>query len=728
VSDTDWLDQGSRLVDAPDPGLAQPAPGVGAPQAPGGDMSWLDNGSRVDPTVDPTFMPGGTMPRQYPLAQGEGEVLSSGEAFQRATGGLRRFVTGEGQMDFPDMPDIMQVIGQSGVETPGGMGFASPASAGGGGEDALRMGIMAASEPAQVVDIALANLPGSTASQDSQGNPIINWQGEQYYAWKPGFRQQDALRLAAQTVPYGAASRVAVQATGGLLSRVAGLLGLNAATSGALDVAAGAAGSQQGVSVPRAVMAGVGGAAGEELLRPMGNVALRSAGRESVLDATGTVRPEVSEALRQEGIELTGEQAALFADLMRRSTDPLAAARYAQSQTLPVDIPETLGSATRSPIHQMTENQARDGVFGEAAQQIAEQAQNNQARAIRENVPAIQSIVGGGQRRVTGKGEAGEMAQANLLAQEARARGAVDTLYDRARATPAAVSGGGVDEFVGRLNEGAQDYLHNEGVRGRLQDLRDAAAEGDLSVDTLFNWRSRISKLANNAGDRETGAGLRDLVRAFDANVEDTVKTHLLAGDETAARNWLRGIKGRRNMGSRFQGRGDLVADLVETEAAGGRSRLVVAPEAASNLIFGRANLGFASKPELARELFQLRKTLGRNSDAWQALREEAFLRFGANLEGAQAGGQVSVSGAKAKTAWERALRDASPVVNTLFNESERNLITQFFRTAERITNPVRGGRNYSGTSQGLANIVRNLNDTLFVGPKGKAWLSRVFP
>lgn len=707
------------------PGEMEPTP---PPQLAAGSAGSPQQGGLIDPFDDPAFMPGGRVPRQQPLSQGRGEVLSSGEALRRVGGSVGRFITGEGKMDFPDMPDIAEVFVQSAAQGPEGLTFTSPAAAGGGNENTIRLGLLAASEPSQVVDIALANLPGATATQDSQGNPIIDWQGQQYYAWKPGFRLQDAQRLAAQGAAYGGATGVGVKVGGGLLSRVASILGLNAATSAGLDLAAGTAGSDQGVSAPRALMAAGGGALAESL-RPVANAAIRAFGRENVLDATGAVRPEVSEMLREQGVELSQDQAAIFADMMRRSTDPVAAGRVAQSQTLPVPVPETLGTATRDPAQQMTENLAREGVYGGMAQEIAERAQNAQAGAIRENVPAIQSVIGGGQRRVTGKGEAGEMAQANLLAQQERAKGAVDTLYDRARDTPAAMRAEGVDEFAGRLNEAAGPFVQaNDTVRGQLELLRGMSEAGDVSVDGLFKWRKNVSALANAPRDMETGAGLRQLLRAFDDNVEETVRAHLMAGDEAAARSWMRAIKGRRNMGERFQRRSSLVEELVEREAGSQRGRLAVAPEAASNLIFGKANLGFASRPELTRELFQLRKTLGRNSDAWQALREEAFLRFAANLEGAQAGGAVSVSGAKAKTAWERASRDAAPVLRELFNDSERALITQFFKVAERITNPVRGGRAWSGTPQGLADIVKQMNNALFVGEKGQAVLSRIFP
>jgi hypothetical protein len=63
-----------------------------------------------------------------------------------------------------------------------------------------------------------------------------------------------------------------------------------------------------------------------------------------------------------------------------------------------------------------------------------------------------------------------------------------------------------------------------------------------------------------------------------------------------------------------------------------------------------------------------------------------------------------------------------------LFNDQEKALISQFANVAARVTNPVRGGQNFSNTASALSNIVQKVGETLLTGTKGQAFLSRIFP
>lgn len=716
MNEQDWLDKVSVPVSG------RPAPPGDSSGARQSDTAWLDEVSRpvsAPGMPDPSMFPQGVYPRPAPLVEGEGEVRAFPEM-------VRSAVMGEGRMEFPDLPDIDALS----TEDPLGQGplDALPAV----NKLRFQTGIVAASEPAQVVDIALQNLPGATARQDAMGNPIIDWQGQAFYAWKPGMRAQDVRRLAMQGFLYGGASKAAHAMTqgAGWLARTLATLGANAGASVGLDVGAGAAGSEQGVSVPRAVLAG-GGAAAAEWFTPLVSRWVSRFGGQSVVDDAGTLTIEAQRVLREQGIDpatLTREQVGTFARMARQAVDVDDAARQMSSQRLPVPVRETRGSVTGNPSAQMFENQALEGVYGQQAQDVMSGVRAQQQAQIRANVPAIQSQLSPRTGvQVTERGQGGAAAQSALQAQQRRAGAAVGDLYSRARATPAVVSGSPVDEFVGKLNAAAGDIVQlDDAVRLKLTQLRERAG-GDLSVDDLFKWRREVSALKNAASDRTRAKGLGDMLKAFDENVEDAVRQSLLAGDEQAAKAWLKAVKGRRAMGRRY-GAGDMVEDLLETEYAGKTARLKVAPEAAGNYIFGKANLGFANKPELARDLMKIRRLLGRNSNEWNALREEAFLRFSALLEGGYQQGQSGVSGTKFLKGWENALRTNGPVMRTLFSENEIALVTQFGRVASRITSNVQGGRNYSGTSTGIAEIAKRIMGAAFLGPKGQAALSRVFP
>ena len=108
---------------------------------------------------------------------------------------------------------------------------------------------------------------------DAGGNTIVRRQGTNVAAYlnKPGASGIDLMRLGGQ----GAAFYAAMNPLSGIASLPAraGLMGLSGAgTSAALDVAAGAAGSEQGISGERAALAGVGGAVGEFIAPTLGPI------------------------------------------------------------------------------------------------------------------------------------------------------------------------------------------------------------------------------------------------------------------------------------------------------------------------------------------------------------------------------------------------------------------------------------------------------------------------
>lgn len=679
-------------------------------------QSWRD--APVAQDLDPSVTMGVYPKAEPPGQEGPGLVRSVSDT-------AARVFMGEGRMQYPDMPDIGSLndmrLGNPIEKLPMGS------------RAALTAGVSASSDPKQVADIALKHLPGAALRSDDKGNPIIDWQGGSLYVAKPGFRQQDAARIAGQGLAYAGATGLGQAAGGGLISRILASLFTNAGTSLLLDKGSEMAGSEQGASLPRAILAGGGGALAAQLT-PVVNTAVRTLGRRNVMGPDGRLLPEASALLRREGIELSDDQARVFARMVADSVDPEDAARYAQSQSLPVPVPETRGTVTQNPSTQMFENQALDGVYGDAAHDLARGAQARQQEALRANVPAIQARLSGGQQRVAERGQGGAIAQSELQASKDVTKQAVSRAYDTAKANPAILSGDDVSRAVSRITESAQPYYaHSPQAQAQGEALRGLADRGLVTPEQLFDWRRQTSKLMRSAPDETQRGALREMITSFDSNIDDLVRNSLIAGDEDAARLWSKAVAARRRMGKRFGNEGgdksnDLIGQLLEKEYKGRSYQLKVPPEGASNLIFGASNLGFVGKPQLARDLMRLRDRLGRNSAGWQGIREEAFLRFANQAEGALNGSARMFSGAKGLKAWEDAMTKNGPVMRTLFSEPEANLIGNFWRTAARVTNPVRGGRNFSGTSQGLADIMKRMYDGLFIGEKGKSVLSRLLP
>lgn len=231
-------------------------------------------------------------------------------------------------------------------------------------------------------------------------------------------------------------------------------------------------------------------------------------------------------------------------------------------------------------------------------------------------------------------------------------------------------------------------------------------SEASIPIRELFNWRRRASTLRNDIADRTEKGAIGQMIKRFDERVSNNLDTALLQGDEDAAKLWAKANQARAKQGKIFQS-GDILETLTERQG----KTLLVDPSEASNKIFGTSNLNLITKSGLRRDLVKLKGQL--NPDEWNAVREEAFLRFTEQAEGALQGDVRQFSGAKFKNAWDQAKRRNPEVIRTLFGANEIKLIDQFGNVAARTTNPVFGGSNPSGTAAALTRIVQ----TVFKGP-----------
>jgi len=685
---------------------AAPAP-VQAPQAPtAGAKPW-----EADPVV-------GQSPQQP-----AGKV-----------GKFESFFTGEGRLEHPDMPNLEE------LNMPLGRLLASA-------------GIVAATDTKQKVDILKAHLPGATFANDAYGNPMVTYNGQTVYVAKPGLRTGDVLQAGAQGTAY-ALGLGALGKAGAIASKIPGVGAIGqivkgipvvgrfaapataaAGTSAALDLAAHAGGAETVIDAPRAAGAGLVGV-GAEVLSPVANSAYRWLSgvfqSKPFVDAAGNLSQEAEVLLHRAGINpaaISGEFKQWFSKLARDAVDPGDVTKAAQAQALPVPVPQTRGNVSGLASDQMTESLAAKGAYGPDAENTMRGVMSRQQDALRGNVEAIQGRLGGqGAPQVVEKGQGGAKAQNALVEAQGRTKAATSAAYGEAEKAPALVTTSGTQGLAAEVMKPAEKYGVGAPIArqqaDRLANL--SLSERDaMPVKALFDWRRQTSELAANAPSAAEGAALKEQLRAFDGQIESTVKSALMSGDEESAGKWLRAIAIRRGEGRRFQSN-DLIADLLETENAGGGARLKIAPEQASNYIFGAANLGFITKPQLARDLGRLRARLGPDSDAWNALREEAWLRFAKAGEGPMQGADRAFSGTNFKKAWDAGWRDNGPTMRVLFGEQERKLIDTFAEVAARTTGKVAGGDNPSGTAVALSNIAQKLARLPMFGEKAALLLQPI--
>lgn len=644
--------------------------------------------------------------------------------------GMAGPMTGPQPAEF-DFPEITQV-GERGKPLPGTTMTQTIA---------LASGLLFATDPAQQADILKANIPGVELDNDRNGNLFARIPGldTPVYINRPGPSPQDFTQMAAFAAPairFGQAGAALGQSALGPLigqgaGRVVGTAGGEAALSRITDVALQGAGSQQPASTPRALAAAAFGATGEALIPPLVGI-LTSAGRRGIQPFRTTPTGQVSltaEARRlieQAGLDPNTLSQDLIAELNRQvnaGAVPAQAQRVAEAASLPVPVPLTRGNVTRAPSDQMFEDLASKGSFGRVVESVVQNVRQQQQVALRGNVEAIQGQIAGGQAQVLARGEGGPLVSDAINAIKDNADRIVDRAYDAARnAGRAGLPNDAMQRLAFNLESTIADRIEfsprGQSLLTQLRDLGTQAGDGQVTVDALFNWRRRLTTLANETTDLTDKAAMNSMRRTFDAQMVEIVEQGLLQGDDAAVGLWLNAIRRRREFGQIFEAANRespnyLVDLLTETIDGGEGGRILrVEPDQAMNAIFGATNTGFINNRNIARQLTQLESVLTRGGrrDAWNALREEAFLRFAGQSEGPFIGSTNtrSFSGANFARAIDTAMERNRPAMMALFAPEELALLAQLERTALATTTVTAGGANFSNTAIAQSQLFRS--------------------
>jgi len=630
-----------------------------------------------------------------------GLLEQAGSAVKGFAKGAYNMVTGADRMtdEVRRLPEGIQEPSPSiGANLRGGIGYA------------------AASDDTQRRQIMEQNYPGIEFRQDAKGNTIGKYNGKEFVLNKPGLSQTDILPAALQGVAY------TYGAMGGAklapwLGRALGVGAGAAGTSVALDTTANAGGAKKGlIDIGKSAgMAGVTGA-GFELAAPAVAKlyqAVRSRGAE-MTNMAGGLTPQAKEAMREAGInpdDLSDE----FMGILRNYTgkmDDTAAARLSQGQSLPVPIQQTRGQLTMDPQAQRLEEAMRAGSYGETAGQRMRGVAGDQQAQIGQNLDAIQSGMSGGQRQVVQRGQGGEMVSNRLNQLYDTQKAGVDAAYDAARNAPPAfvqpdVAASGVNRVATAVKQN-HDLLAVPRVASGLDQLAALAPDGatPANIKGLFQWRQRMSNVRANGGQEAVAA--KDALREFDAFVNEAVDNALMSGDDAAVALWRDAIAKNREFAQRFKGN-DLVGKLTLRVYDTDSRQLAVDPTSAVNYILGQAKMGPAGKQNIVPNMKKLRDTLGADSQEWNALREEAFMRFASAGKGASPGGVEQFSGVNFKTNWTNAWQKDAPLMSQLFTQREKQIIDQFADVSARVTSQTKYGGNPSGTSYAMNDLLLKL-------------------
>jgi len=562
---------------------------------------------------------------------------------------------------------------------------------------------------------------------DQRGNAWVIEEGEKFYLNEPGLSGQDAWDIGTISAFTGPRTKFTTSLGAGI-NYGARLLGASTGAAGGSvlqDVAGINAGSEQGVSRDRAAIAAIFGPTGE-ILTPLG-MKLYQAFKSTpnlIDNATGGLTARGEATVKLAGLNPADVTSDVVRELEKRATgaaNPQAASAVAEANTLPVQVPLTKGMQTLDASDQLFENNAMAGAFGDTAQGIVKQGQENSVNALRANVEAIRNQINPSHQAGSAV-DAGAAAQSRLASLNQGAKDSVDDAYTAARASSAGVPNNELPTLAHNVRMGTEISPHvapiTHNVINTLEET--AGSSGDTLVSKLFEARADLTALRGQAGPEAAAAG--NAVRSLDAEISRIMDDGLMAGDDVAVGLWRTAIK-RASKRFKVYADGDIVEKLT-AKTSPGSSTLKVAPDRAINLIFGR---GSVFNPGVAaRDMRKMKLVLGANSPEWQQLREAAWMRLSEKaMGGVQANGERILNGGAFAKSLNKELDDNFGVMRQLFDESETALFRKFSRVLSRVTTPTQGGKNFSNTAPALANIIKTLMGAVFVSNGAAArWIA----
>lgn len=522
-----------------------------------------------------------------------------------------------------------------------------------------------------------------------------------------------------------------------------GKVGQAAVTGGIFGGAAGFGSGEGGIEnrlASAALGTGMGaglGAAVEGVIAPVASRLVQAfAGRPQFLDPkTGSLTPQgmkfVAEYAQKNGIDPQQLGAAFEQELAKQAqgagramaVNPEQAGALAEANSLPVKVPMTKGQLTGDPQQQLFESQSAKGVYGSGAQAKVGALYDATDQALRDNQDVIrQKIIGSTAN--SEPGQRGQLVQSALNTLKSDASAEVKSLYDAAKqGGDAAIAGDKYREAVQNIIGDVANDFHPDhaplvfSMLNKMQQAANKAGDAETLISTVFRNRRHLVSLQGGGGTEGAAAGAAK--KALDEYLINTIDDAALSGDKTAIQKWKDAISAFRDYKGKFEG-GDLVEKLVSTDQFS--KTLSLDPESAINVIFGRSNSGFVSKTNIGRDLGKIKELLGEDSDAWKALKEEAFLRFMRTAQGATRPTERAFSGANLSKAWNSAMETNPEVMRQIFTNEERALISQFTRVAQRVTTVVPGGANNSDTSGAIVQFMRKMLGSAIVGPKVAAF------
>lgn len=305
------------------------------------------------------------------------------------------------------------------------------------------------------------------------------------------------------------------------------------------------------------------------------------------------------------------------------------AARVAEAEEF--GIPLTRGQATGNVTQQAWEQAARNDARGPLAGRALRSFDDQQGQAI---ASARDDIAGQLGPIVATPEEAGTSILQGVQRRAQQLRNDASSAYESAAAKDAHIAADEVSRLGRRVLESLETgginldtYGNYPGSQAAMNLLRrvsgfEGAQGGNVVAQSLEGLeQARKGLLKVRPGNAEDARALTAIRRAFDNWLDDAIDNRLFAGDPTA----LDDLKNARSLWSQYKG----MTTAGKTDSSKLLSKIATedrtGDEVASWLL-GATNSGQAGRS--ARLAAEIARTLGRNSDEFEALRQAAWVKI----------------------------------------------------------------------------------------------------
>ena len=454
------------------------------------------------------------------------------------------------------------------------------------GEGALKTAgaLMLTPDMEAQADIILKSIPGSTVREDKYQNPIIVMpDGKNFYLNKPGASFQDVLQTTSQMLQYiPGYNMVAKKLAKNYFKRVLAQGAVGGSTSVAQDLAAGAVGSEAGVSGTRALINTVVPTVFEGAIVPIGRFAsniLKRIGKQKEYltlrqDGTYALTDAGKKAAKEMGVDVDKLDGAILDDFYQKLVSGIegeTAALLNQGGEFGIDLAASQTGKAADKISLANLYEAAKGNFGNASAKTAGEFLEKQNIQIQTSFQKMIDKFNKGQIDVGDIESIGGNLLDNIRKQFIKASDNVDNMYNLV--DKKAIFNGEGSNIQLLTNSARKAVIDSVGSIDQtimpktvavLKSLDDFAKEIDqaatgkvtpVNFDRFEKKRQFIGDLINSAsraGEKTEVRALVNIKKEFDKFLNDSIDNVLFSGDKQGMQAILKARKSMVDLEKNF--------------------------------------------------------------------------------------------------------------------------------------------------------------------------------